>query len=225
MTKRKARATETTTAGSSSGLRQCAVSRTMKPREDLIRFVRDPHGHIVPDLRQRLPGRGVWVTADWAHLQQAVARNVFARAFRANVRLGKMFPDQVRELCERRALDLLALANKAGELVTGFEKVAAEIAAGRVAVLLHASDARPDGCRKLDAKFAARIGDAAATRTVRLHNVDNLSAVTGKANVVHAAMKSGGLARSYLQAARLLRRLAPPQAPQAEVADPDPALS
>lgn len=199
--------------GSPPRLRQCAVTREMKPVEEMIRFVRDPQNQIIADLRHKLPGRGVWVTADRAHLEQAVAKNVFARSFRANVKLGKNLPGQVRELYERRALELLAMANKAGELVTGFEKVAAEIATGNVAVLLHASGASPDGCGKLDAKFAAIAGERAARVTIGLHSSDNLSAVTGKTNVVHAAVKTGGLARSYLQNVRILAQLGPKPEP------------
>ena len=44
-------------------LRTCVVTRAELPQADLIRFVADPDGVIVPDLAQRLPGRGVWVTA------------------------------------------------------------------------------------------------------------------------------------------------------------------
>ena len=212
----------------------------MKPVSCLIRFVRDPENRILPDLRHRLPGRGVWVTADRAHLEQAVAKNVFARSFRANVKLGKKLPDQVMALVERRALELLAMANKAGQLVTGFEKIAAEIADGGIAVLIHAQEARPDGCRKLDAKFAALSAPAsgahgrrsggsgnckagaseagsvekAGPQIVRLHSSDNLSAVMGKTNVVHAAVKQGGLALNYLQMAQLLERLKPAVAPE-----------
>ena len=37
----------------------------MKPVDELIRFVVGPDG-VVPDLKRKLPGRGLWVTAERA---------------------------------------------------------------------------------------------------------------------------------------------------------------
>ena len=42
--------------------RSCVVTRVVKAPEDLIRFVAGPDGVIVPDLRRKLPGRGVWTS-------------------------------------------------------------------------------------------------------------------------------------------------------------------
>jgi len=41
--------------------RTCIVSGQVLPRDRLIRFVAGPGGQAVPDLGERLPGRGVWV--------------------------------------------------------------------------------------------------------------------------------------------------------------------
>ena len=43
--------------------RMCIVTRERRAPEDLIRFVAGPDGSVVPDIRAKLPGRGVWVTA------------------------------------------------------------------------------------------------------------------------------------------------------------------
>ena len=50
------------------------LTRERLPKQDLIRFVLAPNGEIVPDLKERLPGRGVWVTA--AHDKVAEAAKV-----------------------------------------------------------------------------------------------------------------------------------------------------
>src|SRR4029453_3886899 len=67
--------------------RLCAATGEVKPVGELIRFVGDPDGAIVPDLRRRLPGRGVWITATRDALGTAIARRAFARAFKREVRL------------------------------------------------------------------------------------------------------------------------------------------
>src|SRR6266705_5923939 len=64
--------------------RLCIVTRTVKPVAELIRFVVGPDG-IVPDLKRKLPGRGVWVTATRAAVSAAVERKAFGRAFKREV--------------------------------------------------------------------------------------------------------------------------------------------
>ena len=67
---------------------RAAVRRTraVKPVDELIRFVVGPDG-VVPDLKRKLPGRGLWITAERAALKDAVTRNVFARGFKREVRV------------------------------------------------------------------------------------------------------------------------------------------
>ncbi len=43
--------------------RSCAVTRARRRKDELIRFVLGPDGTVVPDLKERLPGRGLWLTA------------------------------------------------------------------------------------------------------------------------------------------------------------------
>ena len=66
--------------GKGAGLRLCAATREALDPGELIRFVADPDGAIVPDLARRLPGRGVWVKASKAAVAQAVKGNVFAKS-------------------------------------------------------------------------------------------------------------------------------------------------
>ncbi len=188
-------------------VRQCVVSRELKPEAELIRFVIDPEGRVVADFKRRLPGRGVWVTADRRHLETAVRKNLFARGFRRNVKVAKKLPQTVAEQYEGQVRALLSLANKAGELTTGFERVAEEIARGRACVLIHAIEAGEDGCRKLDGRFLANCGAKAQQRIWRLHRIEHLSMAIGRENVVHAALKAGGLCEKYHASACILQRL------------------
>src|SRR4051812_20948385 len=128
--------------------RLCAVTRTVKPVDELIRFVAGPNG-VVPDLKRKLPGRGLWVTAERATLKDAVARNVFARGFKRDVGGTANLVDETERLLVRAALDALAMAGKAGRVASGFAKAEAAVGRDPIVGLLHASDAGADGVAKL----------------------------------------------------------------------------
>ncbi len=179
--------------------RQCIASRTVKPVDELLRFVVAPDGSVVPDLHARLPGRGAWVTAKRSVLAEALKRKAFGRAFRGKGRADPALPELVGQLLEKDALGALALANKAGQVVAGNAKVIEALQGGKVAVLVHAGDAAPDGVAKLDA-LARRIGEAAGREIAR---VDGLAGVQldlalGRANVVHAALLAHPTSAGFL---------------------------
>ena len=186
-------------------VRRCALTRMRLPKQDLIRFVLAPNGEIVPDLKERLPGRGVWVTATHDAVAEAAKRNVFARALKAEVKVPAGFAETVGRLLVYGALGALALANKAGEVVFGNAKVEEAIATSKVAALVHASDAAEDGCRKLDGKFRATArGETPAP--IRLFSADELGLASGKTNVIHAALIQGGAAAKFLATAARAER-------------------
>jgi predicted RNA-binding protein YlxR (DUF448 family) len=188
-------------------LRRCAVSRTQKPPEELIRFVAGPDRVVVPDLARRLPGRGVWVDATRVAVSEAVRRKAFARSLQRNVEAPRDLPDVVERLMQRRLADAVSIANKAGLVVAGFAKVEEVIAAGRAVVLIHAADAATDGVEKLDRKFKglAGLGDS-DTEIVRELSGAELSLAMGRPNVVHAAAAEGGASRRLIDEARRLGR-------------------
>jgi uncharacterized protein len=196
--------TESETGGP---VRRCALTRERLPKQDLIRFVLAPSGEIVPDLKERLPGRGVWVKAANDRVAEAAKRNVFARALKTAVKVPAGLADQVYRLLVEGALGALALANKAGEVVFGTAKVEEAIARGRVTALIHASDAAQDGCRKLDGKFRAHArGEIPAP--VCIFSADELGLASGKTNVIHAALIQGGAAAKFLASASRAERYA-----------------
>src|SRR5262245_44104379 len=131
--------------------RTCALTRKLRPVSEMIRFVVGPAGEAVPDVKRKLPGRGLWITATRAAIEEAIKRNVFARGFKRNVRASRDLGEQTERMLERAALDALAMAGKAGGVVTGFSKVEATLARDEAVALIHAGDAAMDGKRKLDA--------------------------------------------------------------------------
>ncbi len=180
--------------------RRCAVTRAHRSKDDLIRFVLGPDGAVVPDLKEKLPGRGVWLTAAHETIAEAVKRKAFGRAFKAEAKAQDALPDRVGDLLAEAALRALSLANKAGEVVFGHSKVEEALSKGRVIALIHASDAAEDGCRKLDGKARAAT-QGRGLPTICAFTADELGLASGRANVIHAALIQGGAARKFLAAA------------------------
>ncbi len=184
-------------------VRTCIATRTAKPVEDLIRFVVGPGGALVPDLKAALPGRGVWVTADAAHVAKAQKTRAFARSMKRDLIVEGDLAARVDALLLERAREGLAITNKAGAVVVGFVQVEAALARKPLA-LLHAADAADDGCAKLDRKFRAAVGEGA--EIIRLFTGDQLDLALGRSNVVHAALERGPAATACLQRIRALVR-------------------
>lgn len=186
--------------------RTCVVTRVHREREDLVRFVRAPDGQIIADVACRLPGRGVWVTCARDAVASAAMAKAFARSYRKQVTVSPTLADDVDWLLLRRVTEALALANKAGLVVCGSGKIAAELSGGNVIALLHGANAAADGRRKLDQRLHAAHRDKCAVtphlkapEIVDLLTIDELSLVTGRANVVHAALKAGGTSSRFLR--------------------------
>jgi predicted RNA-binding protein YlxR (DUF448 family) len=189
--------------------RLCVATRAVKPSAEMIRFVLDPEGVVTPDLRCKLPGRGVWTTATMDAVAIAVARNAFARGFKRPARTSAALAAEVEGLLERAALAAMSIAHKAGLVVAGFAKVEATLEQGRAVARLQATEASPDGVRKLAA--AARradpghVGDGEADRLpVLLFAGAQLDLALGRSNVVHAALLAGSAAETLLARHRRL---------------------
>src|SRR5262249_1632818 len=136
-------------------------TREVRPVTEMIRFVIGPDGHVVPDLKRRLPGRGVWVTATRAAVAEAVKRRAFARGFKTEARVAPDFTDEVERLLKQSVLDALSLAPKAGGAAVGFAQLERSLGREPVVALLHAAEAGADGVRKLAAAARSRLGEKA----------------------------------------------------------------
>jgi predicted RNA-binding protein YlxR (DUF448 family) len=193
--------------------RTCIVTRRREPPEGLIRFVRGPDGMIAPDIRARLPGRGVWVGARAELVAEAARKRMFARGLKEQVETPPQLAEDVDRLLEADCLQMLALANKAGAVVAGFGKVSDAIAKGpakgAAAVLVEASDGAADGKRRLRQCARRAMGEEAVERDshppiVGLFTSSQLDLALGRTNVIHAALAAGGPATSFLARCRRL---------------------
>lgn len=177
--------------------RRCIVSRTVRPKAELVRFVLDPEAVVVPDIAARLPGRGSWVRADRQSIDEAVRRQAFARSFRCAVQAGGDLADRTEGALARSCIGLLGLARRAGEAVCGYEKVRALAEKGDVALALLAADAAENARAKARQMARDRL-------LIDVLTNEELSLALGRENVIHAALTSGGLAERFrVEAARL----------------------
>lgn len=179
-------------------VRRCIVTRERLPREALIRFVLAPDGSVVPDLAERLPGRGFWLSADRDVVNTACARNLFAKAARTRAVVAPDLADLVEARLVERCVSLLGLARRAGQAVAGFEKVRARILrGGPVGLLVEASDGTSHGRSKITALApdVPRVAQLSAAE---------LGQALGRDRVVHAVVDRGRLAESLrIEATRL----------------------
>ena len=179
--------------------RTCIVTREAKASAGLIRFVLGPDQQVYPDLKHRLPGRGVWVTARCDKVEEAVRRRLFSRAFKTEARVAETLPGDIGRLLRDDLRQALSLANKAGSVITGFHKVEAAITDKPIVALIHAAEAAEDGRRKIANQLRKRLGDAISSFPViqDLSN-DELDLALGRSHVIHAALVAGAGSDGFL---------------------------
>lgn len=176
--------------------RRCVVTGETGGKVGLIRFVIGPGDVVVPDILERLPGRGIWVTAERSVLEKAVAKNYFSRAARRPVNLPADLAAETEAVLARRLVDLVSLSRKAGDAVCGFEKVKDWLAQGRAKVLLQAFDGSERGKSKLWTPEGGRYFNCLSAGEIGL--------AFGREHAIHSALAAGGLTKRVIdEAARL----------------------
>ena len=193
--------------------RMCVVSREVRPIGELIRFVVSPQGEVIPDLKRRLPGRGLWISASRQVVAEAVRRHQFGKGFRRDVRVAPTLAADTEALLVRSVVEALAMAAKAGQVVSGFSKVEAALGSrqGRsaIAALIHASDGAADGIRKLDAltrEKGGNRGESAEIPIITALTSFELDLALHRANVIHAALLAGPASKTFLSRSQTLVR-------------------
>ena len=166
--------------------RRCIATGEVQPKRGLIRFAISPDGFIVPDILEKLPGRGIWVSAERDALAKAVDKGLFARGAKQAVTVPDTLVDDVEKLLARRLTDGISMARKAGSAVAGFEKVKDWLGREEARILFQASDGSERGKSKLHAP-----GGRGSFFEVLTSSELGLS--FGRERVIHAALGFGGL--------------------------------
>ena len=193
----------------SATMRMCAVTREVRPIDELIRFVVAPSGEVIPDLKRKLPGRGLWVSASHQAVAEAVRRHQFSKGFKREVRVAPTLAADTEALLVRSAIEALAMAAKAGQVISGFGKVEDALRQREAEALIHASDGAADGIRKLDAIVRQNAGindESNQFPVVTALTSEQLDLALGRSNVIHAALLAGPASRTFLSRSHILVR-------------------
>lgn len=180
--------------------RKCIATGESQPKAGLIRFCVGPDGMLVPDVMGKLPGRGVYVTADRDLIDKAAKKNLFSRAARQPVKVPDGLSDLVERLVTQRVIDMLSLARKAGDAVMGYEKVKDWLVKGKAATLIQASDGSERGKTKLhapDGKYGF----------IGVLSAGEIGLAFGRERAIHAALAAGGLRTRVVEEAAKLAGL------------------
>lgn len=179
------------------GERRCIATRESLPKSGLVRFVAGPDGRVVPDILERLPGRGIWVKAERAALEKAVSGGLFARNAGGDAAVPEGLADSVERALAARVVELLAMSRKAGVAVAGFEKVRDRLGRDEVALLLHSPDCSPRQLSKLG-KQNCNIVRSGCMRP------SELGMAFARDVVIYAALSPGALGSRTIEAVRRL---------------------
>jgi len=181
--------------------RRCVLTGKSHKTEHLIRLVEGPEGQMVPDIALKLPGRGVWISADRDILEAALADGTCVKALARSLKkkvakdaLPENFLVLIEKLLAKRILNRLGLEKAAGRVITGYEKVQSHLKDGQssVAMLFQARDASADGRAKM-----AALAVAVKVDVLELFDRDELSLALGRENVVHMVLLKGGVLHQF----------------------------
>lgn len=189
-------------AGDSLPERRCILTGAHDARDRLTRLAISPDGLVLPDVLARAPGRGAWIAVSRAALEKAAGdgklKGALARAFKgAALSVPADLADKIEAALVRALTDRIGLEWRAGNLLTGSDRIAEQARAGKVHWLGHAADASTDGSRKLDQAW--RVGrdmeGTGATGTRLPLDRMALSVAMGRDNVVHLALTDAAAAK------------------------------
>jgi len=168
-------------------LRRCLVTGESRPKPELVRFVIDPEGTVVPDVAEELPGRGLWLSASRSMVEMAGKRKAFARAARRKVTVPEGLADTVARQLAARCVETLGLARRSGQAVSGFERVAERLRGERAGAVFQAVDGAVNGRRRIR-------GLAADAPVVEVLTAAELGQAMGRERAVHVFVGPGRLA-------------------------------
>lgn len=180
--------------------RRCIATGESLPKAGLIRFVVGPDDTIVPDLLGKLPGRGIWVSANRPALEKAAAKGLFSRAAKRAVTVPEGLVDRLDKALADRVVHLIALARKAGQAVAGYEKVKDWLAKGQARILIQSSDGSERGKSKLSSP-------PGKGTFIGILTASELGLAFGRENVIHGALAGGGLTLRVVEEAAKLAGL------------------
>ena len=179
--------------------RKCIATGEVQPKFSLIRFVVRPDQQIVPDILGKLPGRGIWVSAQHETLAKTITKGLFSRGAKQTVSVPGTLISDIESQLARRVIDLISLARKSGQAVSGYEKVKDWLSKETARVLIQASDGSARGKSKLSTPYGGSF--------IGWLTADELGLAFGRQTAIHGALASGGLTSRIVEEAARLKGL------------------
>ena len=187
--------------------KRCCLTRQLVVRSGMIRFVLSPEGVVVPDLAERLPGRGAWVTASALKLRDGEGEKTDDKALMRALRYalkdnglkGEKAELEIRQpdaliahtyrALRKRILAQLGLARRSGLIVSGEGQVRMVLQEEpeRVQIFMQASDGAAGGVEKL-ARLARNVAPQALY--VRTFSAQEQGLALGRDSAVHLCVLS-----------------------------------
>jgi len=168
--------------------RKCLVTGERLQKTQMLRFVIAPDGTVTPDIEEKLPGRGMWLSAIGDVVKKAERGSFFARSAKRKVILPENLTGRVEALLLKRCVSLIGLAVRSGVAVSGFEKVRIWLKSKPSGVIIQAFDGAEDGRSKI--RVLAR-----NTAVLTALTADELGQASGREHTVHMVIGPGGLAK------------------------------
>ena len=172
--------------------RRCIVRGESGDKDLLIRFAISPDGVVVPDITEKLPGRGIWVSADATCISEAITKKMFGRAAKQPATAPTTLLDQTRTLLGQRVTSLLGLAKKAGDLAVGADAVLDGLKTKSLAAVAVAADASASGADDMRQRTSLPVIQTCLTAA-------DLGAAIGRDNAVYLGLPRTKLGNSLMR--------------------------
>ncbi|WP_435641643.1 DUF448 domain-containing protein [Micavibrio aeruginosavorus] len=177
----------------------CVVSGETLPRDQMIRLVIGPDSTLYLDLDAKLPGTGFWITLGQSILAQAVRDGLFVTADQKAVTIPENMTEIITKALTRKALDMLSMGRKAGDLITGADKCEQVLRSRKGGVYVTAAEESAVTRRKL-------VNLARSLPVIDQFSSADLSTHSGAQNVWHAVIRRGPLCQPFLNAVDRLNK-------------------
>ncbi len=197
--------------GHKSRERKCVALNEVRDPRDMVRFVLSPDNAVVPDITGKLPGRGVWVSADLELLQKALKSGAFSRGFKAKARVPDDLALQVETGLRRSVSGLLAMTKKSGQIAIGYDQTIGMAREGVLGLRIEARDGSADGRGKIRtlSRAVARELELSDPTIIGCFTANELGDIMGREKLVHAGVKRGKICKRLSEEARRLSGFVP----------------
>ncbi len=180
--------------------RQCLVTKNVLDKSEMLRFVADYNNNIVFDVNHKLPGKGIWITADIAVLEKAISKNMFLQKHK-NVKVEELSLEVIANQLKLYILGLISLANKAGLVVLGQDRIGQHLDRDEVKAVIIAKDSSQNSKNKLQFHIKDN------TPIVDVFTTADMDNIFPKDKVAFVGLRSGKIVENILNQSLIYKNI------------------